>query len=93
MCFHVSAYFGNLSWQYVNSINWIVCVEEGDMGVCIWLGAPIMHKMSGLSLAWHLHGIYSHEHLMNQSGIVCYDVNCAKNITPTTNFQNTNLNV
>ena len=65
MCFWVSACSGNLSWQYVNSINWIVRVEEGDMGVCVWLGAPIMHKMSGLSLAWHLHGVCWHEHLMS----------------------------
>ena len=29
---------------------------EGDMGVCVCLRAPIMHRMSGLSLAWHWHG-------------------------------------
>ena len=57
VCFRVIACSGNLSWQYVNSINWIVCVGEGSMGVCAWLGAPIMHRMSGLSLAWQLHGI------------------------------------
>ena len=71
MCFRVSACSGNLSWQYVNSINWIVHVGEGDMGVCVWLGAPIMHKMYGLSLAWHVHGLCWHEHSISQSGIVC----------------------
>ena len=44
------------------------------MGVCVWLGAPIMHKMSGLSFVWHPHGVCWHEHLMSQSGIVCLDV-------------------
>ena len=58
----------------MNSINWIVCVGDGDIGVCVWLGAPIMHKMFGLSLAWQLHGICWHEHLISQSGIVCSGV-------------------
>jgi hypothetical protein len=39
-------------WQYVNSMSRIVSVGEGDIGVCVWFGAPIMHKMSGLNLAW-----------------------------------------
>ena len=54
VCFCVVAWSGNLSWQYVNSMNWTVCVGEGVMGVmgvCVWFGAPIMHRMSGLSLA------------------------------------------
>ena len=29
-CLCVRACSGNLSWQYVNSMNWIVCVGEGD---------------------------------------------------------------
>jgi hypothetical protein len=41
------------------------------MGVCVWLGAPIMHRMFGLSLAWHPHGICWHEHLISHLGIVC----------------------
>ena len=28
------------------------------MGSCVWVEAPIMHKMSGLSLAWHWHGAW-----------------------------------
>ena len=56
------------------SINWIVCVGEGDIGICAWLGAPIMHRMSCLSLAWQLHGICWREHLISQSGIVCYGI-------------------
>src|ERR1700738_2981921 len=37
----VSASSGNLSWQYVNSMNWIVCLGEGSIGVGDWLWAPI----------------------------------------------------
>ena len=40
------------------------------MGVCVWFGAPIMHKMFGLSLAWHLHCVCRHVHLSIQYGIV-----------------------
>ena len=46
----VRAWSGNLSWQYVNSMSWIVILGEGVMGVCTWFGAPIMHVISGLSL-------------------------------------------
>ena len=45
------ACLGSLSWQYVNSMSWIVCVGEGVIGVCVWFGAPIMHRMFSLSLA------------------------------------------
>ena len=48
-CFCAMACSRNLSWQYVNSMNCIVC--EGAMGVDVWFGAPSMHRMSGLSLA------------------------------------------
>jgi hypothetical protein len=51
-CLCVMAYFGNLSWQYVNSMNWIVCLGEGDIGGCVCFGAPITHRMSGIRLAW-----------------------------------------
>ena len=54
-CLCVRAWTGNLSWQYVNSINKTVNGEEGAIGVCVWFGAPIMHKISGLSLSWHWH--------------------------------------
>ena len=47
-----------------------MCGGEGVIGVCVWLGAPIMHGMSGLNLAWQPHGICWHEHLKSQSGIV-----------------------
>jgi len=26
-------------------------VREGDIGICVWFGAPIMHRMSSLNLA------------------------------------------
>ena len=35
VCLCMRACSGNLSWQYVDSINWIVCVGEGDIGVCV----------------------------------------------------------
>ena len=47
-CFRVMACYGNMSWQYVNSMNCIVCVCEGSKGVGVWFGAPIMQRMSGL---------------------------------------------
>jgi hypothetical protein len=50
-CFCVMACSGNLSWQYVNSMNWIIFMCDGDKGVGVWLGTPIIHRMSGLSLA------------------------------------------
>lgn len=54
----------------MNSVNWTVCVGKGNIGVCVWLEVPIMHRMSGLSLAWQLHGVCWHENLISQSGIV-----------------------
>ena len=70
VCLCVRACSGNLSWQYVNSINWIVCLGEGSIGVCVWLGAPIMHIMSGLSVAWHWHFLCKHVHARSHLGIV-----------------------
>jgi hypothetical protein len=43
---------------------------EGAIGVWVWFGAPITHRMSGLSLAWQLQGRCGHAHLRSQSGIV-----------------------
>ena len=34
-------------------MNCTVWLGEGSIGGCVWLGAPIMHMMFGLSLAWH----------------------------------------
>ena len=59
VCFYVMACYGNLSWQYEDSMSCNVVVGDGVMGVCVWLGAPIMHSMSGLSLARHWHGYLS----------------------------------
>jgi hypothetical protein len=70
VCLWVRASSGNLSWQYVNSINWIVWLVEGTMGVGVWLWAPIMHNMSGFSLAWHWHFVCEHVHVRSHSGIV-----------------------
>jgi hypothetical protein len=42
VCFCVMACYGNLSWQYVNSMSWAIVVVDGAIGVCMWFGAPIM---------------------------------------------------
>ena len=70
MCLCVRAWSGNLSWQYVNSMSWTVTLREGVIGACVWFGAPIMHRMFGLSLAWHWH-VCVHVHLRSYSEIVC----------------------
>jgi hypothetical protein len=59
-CLCVMACSGNLSWQYVISMNYIVWLGDGVVGTCVWFGAPIMHRMSSLSLAWHWHGFWWH---------------------------------
>ena len=52
-------------------MNWIVSVGEGDIGVCLWFGAPIVHKMSSLNIVWHWQVVCEHVHLWSQFGIVC----------------------
>jgi hypothetical protein len=51
LCLYMRAWSENLSWQYVNCINWMMFVGEGEIGVCVWFGAPIIHRISNLSLA------------------------------------------
>ena len=34
-----------------------------SIGVCLWFGAPIMHRMFGLSCAWHWHGVGAQVHM------------------------------
>jgi hypothetical protein len=51
-------------------MNWVVIVREGVIGVGVWFGAPIRHRMSGRSLASHRHGGCEHVHLRSQCGIV-----------------------
>src|ERR1700738_1065911 len=55
LCLCARAWSGNLSWQYVNSMSWIVSSGVGVMGGFISFGTPIMHVISGLNLAWHWH--------------------------------------
>ena len=50
-CLCRRACYGNLSWQYVNSISWIVVVGDGFSSVWDWFGAPMMQGIYGLSLA------------------------------------------
>ena len=30
-----------------------MCLGEGDIGVCVWFGAPIMHRMFGFNMVCH----------------------------------------
>ena len=53
MCLCVRACYGHLPRQHVNSMNWIMRLGEGLIGVCLWYGAPMMHIMSSLNLSWH----------------------------------------
>ena len=52
-CLCVKVCSGYLSWQYVNSMNLIVCVGVGDIGVCVWFGPSIMRRIFGRNLARH----------------------------------------
>lgn len=54
--FFIMVVYGYLSWWYVNSMNWMVCVWDRKIGVWFLLGAPSMHNMYGLNLDMHLHG-------------------------------------
>ena len=70
VCLCVRAWLGYMLWQYVNSMSWIVSVGEGDIGVCVWFGALIMHKIYGCSLARHWHVVCGHVHVRSLYGIV-----------------------
>ena len=35
VCFCVMACSGNMSWQYVNSMNWTLVMGDGVTGVCV----------------------------------------------------------
>ena len=41
------------------------------MGSRVWFGALIMHRMSGLSLAWHWHGFDGMYIWSSHSGTIC----------------------
>ena len=43
---------------------------DGVRVVCVWFWAPIMHRMSGRTLAWHFARCCGHVHLSTHSGIV-----------------------
>ena len=70
VCFCLRACSGNLSWQYANSMNCTVWLGDGTMGVGVWLGAPNINKMFGLSFGRQWHGGFAHVHMSNHSGIV-----------------------
>ena len=55
----------------MNSINCTLWLGDGDMGRLVCFGTPIMHRMSGLSLARHWQGVWGHMHCSNHSGTVC----------------------
>ena len=69
-CFCVKACSGNLSSQYVNSMNCIVYVGEGSKGIGVWFGTPSIHRIYGLSLAWHWQLVCGHVHSMSHFGII-----------------------
>lgn len=64
------ACLGYLSWQHVNSMNYIVLVGDGMIDIMLWLGAPSTHSMSTLSLARHWHCGGLHLHCRSRSWIV-----------------------
>ena len=43
---------------------------EGEIGVCVWLGAPSIHMMFGLNLAGHWQGGWGHVHFRSHYGVV-----------------------
>ena len=43
---------------------------DGSRGVDVWVGAPSIFRISGLSLAWHWQLVCEHVHLISHSGIV-----------------------
>ena len=57
--FSLCAVFGNMLWQYVNSMK---CMTFG--------GPPNMHSMSSLSLAKHVHGVVGHVQWSSDGGTV-----------------------
>ena len=70
LCLCSMACSGYLSWQYVSSMNHIVLVGDGMIGIMLWLGAPSTHSMSNLSLARHWHCGELHLHCRSHYGIV-----------------------
>ena len=70
VCLCPMAWSINLSWQYVNSMYWVVIVGEGVIWVGVLFSGPRRHSMSGRSLARHRHGGCRHVHLRSHWGIV-----------------------
>ena len=64
------AVFGNLSWQYMNSMNCMTFGEVGVRGRWLLVGAPSTHSMYGLSMATHVHGVMGHVHWSSHCGTV-----------------------
>lgn len=51
-------------------MNCVLCVKVDLSGGLLFVGAPIMHSMFGLSMARHVHGVVGHMHWNSQCGIV-----------------------
>ena len=60
--------FETLSWQYVNSMNYMTCVAVGARGGWVSVGAPSMHNMYGRSFARHVHVVLGHVHWSSHCG-------------------------
>ena len=74
VCSCMRACSGNLLWQYVNSMNWIVYVDEGSICVCVWCGASSIQRICGLNLAWHWQVVCGHVHLRSRFVTICSGV-------------------
>ena len=66
-CLCVMACLGNLSWQYVNSMNCILCVGVGVKGVGDWLGACSKFSVYGRSWARHWQFVCGHVYFISHS--------------------------
>ena len=62
--------FGNLSFVYVNSINYTVRLSIGCGGGVLWCGSPSMHMRYGLNRALQWHRCCSHVHGRSHVGTV-----------------------
>ena len=51
-------------------MNCMVCVGVGLSRGVLFVGAPIIYSMYGLSLARHVHGVLGHVHWSSHCGIV-----------------------
>ena len=66
----VIASCGNMSLQYVNSINWNVRLSDELDGGSLLCGCPLTHRIYGLNMALKWHLCSSHVHANSHGGTV-----------------------